>query len=270
MSHETPNDPVASHAEEMAAVAAVVEAHELVRKARAIAVLSGAGISTDSGIPDFRGPQGVWTKNPAAEKQANLANWMSDPQMRRDAWRNRLENPRPEPQPNAGHLALVELERQGRLHTLVTQNVDGLHLAAGHSREKVVEVHGTIREAMCMSCGDRMTMEAAIDRVRNGEDDLACYDCGGIIKSATISFGQSLEPESLIRAEIAAQACDLLLAVGTTLTVFPINEMAPLAVASGAKLVVVNGEETAYDHLADAVVRAPISKVLPQMVELFV
>lgn len=265
---ESSEGVLARSAGEMAERASVIEAHELIMAAKNIAVLSGAGISTDSGIPDFRGPQGVWTKNPAAEKQANLANWMSDPEMRRNAWRNRVQNTKPQPQPNAGHRALVELEKQGRLHTLVTQNVDGLHLAAGHSPEKVVEVHGTIREAVCMSCGDRMSMESAIERVRNGEEDLACYLCGGIIKSATISFGQSLEPESLMRAELAAERCDLLLAVGTTLTVFPINEMAPLAVASGAKLVVVNGEETAFDHIADAVVRQPISTVLPQLVTL--
>jgi len=136
-----------------------------------VVVLTGAGISTDSGIPDFRGPQGVWTKNPGAEKLATLQNYLADPDVRRRAWRVRLETAALMPQPNAGHRALVALERRGKLDTLITQNVDGLHLIAGSSPERVIEIHGTTREVNCMSCGERAPMERALARVRAGEED---------------------------------------------------------------------------------------------------
>ena len=155
-------------------------------------MLTGAGISTDSGIPDFRGPKGVWTRNPEAEKRATLQHYMSDPQVRRKAWLDRLDHPAWAAEPNAGHRALVHLERRGKLDTLVTQNIDGLHQAAGSDPERVVEVHGTIREVVCMSCDERAPMQRALDRVRAGEDDPPCRTCGGILKSATISFGQNL------------------------------------------------------------------------------
>jgi NAD-dependent deacetylase len=241
-------------------------ARQLLADARRVTVLTGAGISTDSGIPDFRGPNGLWTKNPEAEKQATLSHYVSDPEVRRRAWRSRLEHHGVRAEPNPGHFALVELERRGVLHTLITQNVDGLHQRAGNSPERVVEIHGTVHEVMCLSCGERAPMERALDRVRAGEDDPECRSCGGILKSATISFGQNLDPVALMRAEQAALSCDLLLAVGTTLTVYPIAEVVPLAKQQGANVVIVNGSETAFDHLADAVVNGSISEVLPAIV----
>ncbi|HLI23412.1 MAG TPA: Sir2 family NAD-dependent protein deacetylase [Acidimicrobiales bacterium] len=234
--------------------------------ARRITVLTGAGISTDSGIPDFRGPQGVWTRDPAAERTSRLDYYLTDPEVRRQAWQNRLHHPAWAARPNAGHLALVELERQGRLVALLTQNIDELHQKAGSGPDLLVELHGSMRRVMCWSCGRRQPMEAALERVRRGEADPPCAACGGILKSDTISFGQALDPAVLARAEAAARSCDLLLAVGTTLAVHPAASYAPLAKASGAALVVVNGEPTAYDHLADAVIRGPISEVLPALV----
>jgi NAD-dependent deacetylase len=246
--------------------AVIEQARARLQSARRVVVLTGAGISTDSGIRDFRGPNGVWTKDPAAEKASHIDSYLADPELRRRAWRNRIETPS-SAVPNAGHQAIVDLERTGRLACLITQNVDGLHLAAGSDADLVVEVHGTTREAMCMSCGDRMPMQVALDRVRAGDDDPACERCGGILKSATISFGQSLVRADLERADAAARSCDLLLAVGSTLSVFPVADVVPIAVASGADVVIVNGEPTAMDDLADVVIRGQIGEVLPALVE---
>jgi NAD-dependent deacetylase len=228
-------------------------------------VLTGAGISTDSGIRDFRGPDGLWTKNPQAERTATLSHYMAEPDTRRQAWRNRLEMVGKAAEPNVGHRTLVELERRGTLDTLVTQNVDGLHHAAGSDPERIIEVHGNVREVVCMSCGDRGSMQAALDRVRAGEDDPPCLDCGGILKSATISFGQSLVYEDLVRADAAARRCDLLLAIGSTLAVFPVADMVPVAKASGARVVIVNGSPTGMDDVADLVLRGPIAEILPKL-----
>ena len=238
----------------------------LVRRARRLVALTGAGISTDSGIPDFRGPQGVWTRDPAAMRSSNIADYVADAAARRRVWQMRLHSPAWTAEPNPGHLALVELERQGRLHTLVTQNIDGLHQRAGNDPSRVVELHGTMREVVCLACGDRGPMEPVLDRLRAGEEDPSCLACGGILKSATISFGQSLVAADLRRAERAALECDLLLAVGSTLTVSPACELVPVAAAAGARVVIVNAQPTPYDALADAVVRTPISEALPELV----
>jgi NAD-dependent deacetylase len=242
-------------------------ARGLLAGAQRVVVLSGAGISTDSGIPDFRGPQGVWTKNPEAEKTATLSYYLSDPDVRKRSWRNRVESPAWSAQPNDGHRALVDLERQGRLHTLVTQNIDELHQLAGTDPAKVVEIHGTMRKVECMSCGERAPMERALDRVRAGEEDPPCRSCGGILKSATISFGQNLVPDDLMRAQLAAETCDLLLAVGSSLTVYPAAGMVPIAKEAGAALIIVNGEPTPFDPIADSVLRGSISEVLPALLE---
>jgi NAD-dependent deacetylase len=237
-----------------------------------VVVLTGAGISTDSGIPDFRGPQGVWTKNPDAERRATIDHYLADPEVRRRSWQDRLSSAAWQAEPNAGHRALVDLERRGKLDTLVTQNVDGLHQRAGNDPRRVVEIHGTIHWSMCMSCGDRRPMAEVLERVKAGDLDPICLAgdgdtaCGGILKSATISFGQSLVPEDLARAEEAGSSCDLLLAVGSSLTVFPAAALAPLARQAGARLVIVNAQPTPYDDVADAVLNEPISEVLPAVV----
>jgi NAD-dependent deacetylase len=228
-----------------------------------IVALTGAGLSTESGIPDFRGPQGIWTKNPKAEKLSNIHYYMSDPEVRRLAWQQRLNHPAWHAEPNAGHLALANLERTQKLHALITQNIDGLHQKAGNSPSKVIEVHGTVREFVCMSCGIRGPMPAVLERVRAGEEDPPCRDCGGILKSATISFGQQLVPEVIDRAMQAAGEADLLLAVGSTLQVSPVAAAVPRAKAAGARLVIVNAEPTHFDEIADAVIQQRIGDVLP-------
>ena len=232
-----------------------------------ITVLTGAGISTDSGIPDFRGPNGVWTKNPKAEKASNIQNFISDPEVRKASWRDRLENRAWTADPNDGHRALVQLEKRNKLVALLTQNVDGLHHAAGSSSTKVIEVHGTLREVACLECDYRDDMQIALDRVRQGEEDLDCPECGGILKSATISFGQSLVQKDLLKAEAAAENCELMIAIGTTLAVYPIAAVVPAAQRVGARIVIINAEPTEMDHLADLLIRESISEVLSIVVQ---
>jgi len=241
-------------------------AQRLLAEAGSVVVLTGAGISTDSGIPDFRGPNGVWTKDPEAEKLATLSAYMADPELRRRAWRNRLESPTWSARPNVSHLALARLAASGKLHTLVTQNIDGLHQAAGTDPDLIVEIHGTMHQVMCMACDRRSPMAETLDRVRAGEEDPACPGCGGILKSATISFGQNLVAEDLVRSEEAARRCDLLLAVGSTLAVYPAAGLVPAAHMAGARVVIVNGQLTDYDSIADVVVRGPIGEVLPAII----
>lgn len=232
-----------------------------------ITVLTGAGISTDSGIPDFRGPNGVWTKNPKAEKASNIQNFVSDPEVRKASWRDRLDNRAWSADPNDGHRALVQLEKRNKLVALLTQNVDGLHHAAGSSSTKVIEVHGTLREVACLECDYRDDMQIALDRVRQGEEDLDCPECGGILKSATISFGQSLVQKDLLKAEAAAENCELMIAIGTTLAVYPIAAVVPAAQRVGARIVIINAEPTEMDHLADLLIRESISEVLSIVVQ---
>jgi NAD-dependent deacetylase len=240
----------------------------LIAGAGSVVALTGAGISTESGIPDFRGPQGLWTTKPGAEKLSDIRWYMAERDVRVAAWQGRLEHPAWTAEPNAGHRALADLERMGKLDTLVTQNVDGLHQRAGSSPERVVEIHGTMREVVCMACGERAPMQRALDRVRAGEDDPPCRTCGGILKSATISFGQSLVAEDLERAQQAASGCDLFLALGTSLTVYPVAYLPEEALAAGARLVIVNAEPTPYDRRAAATFSDPIGEVLPRLVKL--
>ncbi len=233
---------------------------------RAVTILTGAGVSTDSGIPDFRGPQGIWTRNPAAEKLSTYQNYVSDPELRRRSWQNRLAHPAWTAQPNAAHLALARLATLGADTWVITQNIDGLHQRAGTPPERVLELHGTMHRVVCVSCGDTTAMADALDRVRAGEYDPACAGCGGILKSATVMFGQALDPNVFRRAVAAAQACDLFLAVGSTLTVEPAASLCGLAVDRGARLVIVNRDPTPYDALADATIREPIGEAIPVLV----
>jgi NAD-dependent deacetylase len=247
----------------MSAVPAIETVRSWVAAARRVVVLTGAGISTESGIPDFRGPQGVWTLNPKAEKMSDIRYYRSDPEVRRLSWQSRLAHPAWTAQPNAGHLALAELEKRGRLHALITQNIDGLHQRAGNSPDVVIEVHGNLHHAVCLSCEWRGPMQRVLERVRAGEDDPPCEVCGGILKSDTISFGQQLVPEVIARAMDAAKVADLLIAVGTSLQVYPIAGAVPLAKAAGARIVIINAQPTQFDALADAVLGGAIGEVLP-------
>jgi len=239
------------------------EAAQWVRSAERVVVLTGAGISTDSGIPDFRGPNGLWTRNPAAEKAATLEHYLRDPEVRRFAWQNRLTSPAWSARPNAGHHAIVELERRGQLLALVTQNIDELHQAAGHDPARVIEVHGTMHWARCWQCSDRRPMKSVLERVRDGEEDPPCSICGGVLKSDTISFGQPLVPEVIDAAFTAAEQCDVLIAAGSSLSVFPAANVVPRAKAAGARIVIVNAEPTKMDRFADAVLLGQLADLLP-------
>jgi NAD-dependent deacetylase len=247
----------------------LLRAQELIDAAIAVAVLTGAGISTESGIPDFRGPQGLWTKNPAAEKASNIRYYVSDPEVRKANWAARASGALwANVEPNIGHRALVHLEQRGKLHTLITQNVDELHQRAGSDPALVVEVHGTTRKAGCLSCSWRAEREEVLERVRAGEKDPDCPVCGGMVKSATVSFGQSLDPEDLRRSEEAALEADLFLAIGTSLAVYPINETVKIAKQAGAALIIINGEPTVFDAIADVVLHEQIGDVLPKIVRM--
>jgi NAD-dependent deacetylase len=243
------------------------QARTWVRDAERVVVLTGAGISTDSGIPDFRGPQGVWTKNPLAEKMSNIHYYLADPEVRKLAWQNRLSSPAWNAKPNAGHLALVDLFNRKKLHALITQNIDELHQMSGIPSERVIEVHGTMRRVMCWSCGMRAPMQKALDRVRAGEADPPCRQCGGILKSDTISFGQQLDPEVIDRAMRVAGEADLFIAVGTTLQVYPVAGAVDVAREAGARIVIVNAQPTPFDDVADAVFRESISETLPALLD---
>lgn len=240
---------------------------DLLRDAARVAVLTGAGVSTDSGIPDFRGPEGLWTVDPAAERLTHWPTYRDEPEVRRRSWQWRIHNPALQAEPNAAHRALARLADAGLLVGIATQNTDGLHVAAGTPRELVHELHGTMREVECPGCGWQAPMDWAIKRIESGDHDPRCPDCGGITKAATVMFGQPL-PEAVLEAAVAdATACDLYLAVGTSLTVHPAAGLPRLAVDGGATLAIVNAEETPLDVLADLVVREPIGEAVPAAVD---
>ncbi|MFJ5218498.1 SIR2 family NAD-dependent protein deacylase [Streptomyces sp. NPDC088354] len=232
-----------------------------------VAILSGAGISTDSGIPDYRGPNGVWRSDPGAEKLVTYEHYMADPKIRRRSWRMRNDSPALRARPNEAHAAIVRLERAGVPVRVITQNVDGLHQMAGLPERKVLELHGTARTVVCTRCHDRAPMTEALERVRAGEEDPACAKCGGILKSATVMFGQRLDPVVLGNAMAIAKSCQLFIAVGTSLQVQPAASLAGIAAGNGARLVIVNAEPTPYDPLADELVREPIGTALPALLD---
>ncbi|WP_405057751.1 Sir2 family NAD-dependent protein deacetylase [Kribbella sp. NBC_01505] len=230
-----------------------------------IAVLTGAGISTASGIPDFRGPQGVWTTNPAAQAMFDIEEYVASRAVRVAAWKFRLAAPAWTAEPNAGHLALVELERQGRLTGLVTQNIDGLHQKAGSSPELVHELHGTVWFVDCLQCERRIPMAEVLPRLDAGDEDPACEVCGGILKSATVSFGQSLDVAVLDAAVAATEAADVFIAIGTSLQVYPAAGLCDIALKAGKPLIILNAQETPYDEEATTVLRTPIESTLPHL-----
>jgi NAD-dependent deacetylase len=236
-----------------------------VAQAQRVVVLTGAGISTESGIPDYRGPQGVWTRDPDAEKLSNIRYYVADGEIRKKAWRKRLEMAAWNAEPNTGHRAIVELGRRGTLHALITQNIDELHQKAGSSPSLVIEVHGTVHQAICLRCGWRGPMQETLARVLAGEPDPSCLTCGGILKSDTISFGQPLVPTVIDRAMEAAAEADLLLSVGTSLQVYPIAGVVPVAKRAGARVVILNAEPTPFDDIADAVLAGSIGDTLPRL-----
>ncbi|GGW72557.1 NAD-dependent protein deacetylase 2 [Streptomyces lucensis JCM 4490] len=230
-----------------------------------VAILSGAGISTDSGIPDYRGPNGLWRRDPEAEKLVTYEYYMSDPEIRRRSWLMRRDGGALRAVPNAAHRAVAELDRSGIPVRVLTQNVDGLHQLAGMPARKVLELHGSAHAVVCTKCRARGSMEDALARVEAGEDDPACRDCGGILKSATVMFGERLDPVVLGEAAAIAKACTVFVAVGSTLQVQPAAGLAGVAADHGARLIIVNAEPTPYDGLADEVIHEPIGTALPEL-----
>lgn len=241
-------------------------AAQLFARARRVTALTGAGVSTASGIPDFRGPQGVWTKDPTAQRLTDIDSYVADQQVREQAWRSRAENPAWEAEPNAAHRAFVDLDREDRLRAVLTQNIDELHQRGGLDADRVLELHGTMFSTVCLDCGAPGSMRTVLERVEAGEADPPCRSCGGILKSATVSFGQSLDADVLRDAQRAAVDCDLFVAAGTSLSVFPAAGFAELAVRAGAGLIICNAEPTPFDQMADAVLRGPLVEVLPRLV----
>ena len=238
-----------------------------VAEAGRVVALTGAGVSTDSGIPDFRGPQGLWTRDPTAERRATIDAWRTEPGLRRDAWRFRLGIRDVRLEPNDAHRALVDLQRVDRLDLLVTQNVDGLHQDAGANPARLVEVHGSVRQVVCLECHDRRPVDEVLDRVHAGDEDPHCLGCGGLLKSATISFGQALDDADLVRARAAAETADVFLALGTSLTVYPVAWLPMLAKRRGARVVIVNGEPTEQDDVADARLVGRLGELLPALAD---
>lgn len=233
-----------------------------------VAILSGAGISTDSGIPDYRGPNGLWRRDPQAEKLVTYDYYMADPDIRRRAWVMRCESTTWRAEPNTAHRAVAELDRQsGFAVRVITQNVDGLHQLGGMPERKVLELHGTARTVVCTGCHARSAMEEALARVEAGEEDPPCLACGGILKSATVMFGQRLDPQVLAEAMGIAKASEVFIAVGTSLQVQPAASLAGIAAEHGARLIVVNAEPTPYDELADEIIRDPIGTALPTLLK---
>lgn len=231
-----------------------------------VVVLTGAGMSTASGIPDFRGPTGMWTTDPGTQRLTSLPDYLADPEVRRASWRWRAEHPALQASPNAAHEALVRLEAAGHVALVVTQNTDGLHRAAGS--RSLVEVHGSMREAVCVDCGDRVPIAAQFRRIAAGDPDPDCRACGGITKAGTVFFGEALPAEGLQRAVDAAARASLLLALGTTLQVHPVAQLPDVTRAGGGRVAIVNLEPTAWDRHADLVLRADLVQVLPRLADL--
>jgi NAD-dependent deacetylase len=243
----------------------LARARSLVADAKQVVVLTGAGISTGAGIPDFRGPQGEWTRNPKSERMSNLPDYLGDPEVRALAWQRRAHTPALSAEPTPAHLGLVDFEGSGRLRSVITQNTDGLHLVAGQSPEIVREMHGNMRQWFCDDCGEQGPIQDMVDRVLAGDPDPRCPRCGGITRATVILFGENLDPDLLDLAWADAEAADLLVAIGTTLVVQPVASLVHVAVSHGAGLIIVNAEGTPYDRVADAVLRGDIQDIVPQI-----
>ncbi|GAB3142651.1 Sir2 family NAD-dependent protein deacetylase [Micromonospora sonneratiae] len=230
-----------------------------------VAVMTGAGISTDSGIPDYRGPNGVWTRDPAAAEVFTYPNFMADPAVRRRFWQRYLNHAAWQAEPNAAHRALAELERSGSSVRILTQNIDGLHQLAGSTPRKVLELHGSMRTVVCTGCGERTPTGQTLARVAEGEHDPSCPSCGSILKLGLVMFGEHLDATVLGQAKRVAAVSQLLLVVGSSLLVEPAASLCAVAADAGARLVIVNRDPTPYDHLAVDVIREPIGVAVPRI-----
>ena len=240
------------------------ELQRLIERSKRAVVFTGAGISTESGIPDFRSPGGIWSKN----RVIYFDEFVRSREARIEAWtrlfdgRATLKNATP----NAGHRAVSRLVGLGKVTEVVTQNIDGLHQASGVPAEKVIEVHGNATYAKCLSCGLRCEFDDIEPAFKATQEPPVCSSCGGIVKSATISFGQAMPEEEMERAAEASLACDLFLAIGSSLVVYPAAGLPIAAKRAGAKLVILNRDPTELDHMADLVINAEIGPTLARVV----
>jgi len=234
-----------------------------IEQATGIVGFTGAGISTESGIPDFRSPNGVWARN----RTVYFDEFVRNEHDRIEYWRQKSEGwpGMRDARPNAGHLAFTELARRGKLKAMITQNIDGLHQASGLDSTLIHELHGNGTVAGCLSCGDRTPMDEAIERIQQGERAPRCRRCDGLLKPATISFGQTMPMEVLANCQRAAESCDLFLAVGSSLVVYPAAALPVVAKRAGARLIILNRTATPIDELADLVIRDEIGKALPAL-----
>jgi NAD-dependent deacetylase len=240
----------------------VLQLAELLREARRIVVFTGAGISTESGIPDFRSPGGIWSRMAPIEFQDFLAS----AEMRKEAWRRRfaMEEMFASVEPNAGHRAVAELVAQGRASHVVTQNIDNLHQDSGVPEDRIIELHGNTRYAKCLACGAREELAPIRAHFEKTGEPPGCKFCGGLVKTATISFGQAMPEREMARAEAATRACDLFLVLGSSLVVYPAAAFPLSAKRRGAKLAIVNREGTPQDEMADLVIHADIGPTLTE------
>ncbi|MDB5735432.1 MAG: NAD-dependent deacetylase [Alphaproteobacteria bacterium] len=243
----------------------VIALAALLRAARRVVVFTGAGISTESGIPDFRSPGGIWTKMMPVE----FRDYIRDPEARRVSWERRfeMEDTWNAVRPNDGHRAVAELVAMGKVSHVITQNIDALHQASGVPEEQVIELHGNTRYAKCLDCGVRMEISDIRAHFHSHGAAPDCLDCGGIVKTATISFGQPMPEDEMTRAEAATLACDLMLVLGSSLAVYPAAGFPLLARKMGAGLAIVNREETPQDDYADLVVNAEIGPTVRAVID---
>ena len=231
---------------------------------RSCVVFSGAGISTESGIPDFRSPGGVWSK----VKPVQFQDFLKSEDKRREYWRQKFvfDKDMQKARPNAGHLAVARLVEQGRASCVITQNIDGLHQASGVSDEQVIELHGNTTYAECLDCGRRYDLEPIREAFLADAALPVCKDCGGLVKTATISFGQAMPAEAMQRAEQETLGCDLFLAIGSSLVVYPAAGFPALAKQNGARLVIINRDPTPLDQVADLVLHTEIGPTLSAVI----
>lgn len=244
---------------------AVDEVTRLILEAEKIAVFTGAGVSTESGIPDFRSPDGIWARYDPED--FTLQRFVADKESRKRNWQMRKELVSADYKPNTAHYAIKELEELGKLACVITQNIDGLHHAAGNSEEKIIELHGTIKYAKCMECLDQLALTEVLTRIDEGEEDPHCRKCGGLLKAATIAFGEAMPQDKMQQAEQCSRACDLFIVIGSSLVVYPAASMPLIAKHAGAKIVIINYTPTEMDHQADVLIHAKAGAVMESILQ---
>jgi NAD-dependent deacetylase len=243
----------------------IEQLRSMIQESKRAVVFTGAGISTESGIPDFRSPGGIWTKY----QPINFNDFMASEEMRRESWRRKFASDAvmKQAQPNKGHLAVGKLVQKGKISSVITQNIDGLHQMSGVPDEKVIELHGNATYAHCLDCGQRMELKEVRKIFENNETLPICDQCNGIIKTATISFGQAMPVAEMHLAEKETLACDLFLAMGSSLVVYPAAGFPELAKRNGARLIIINRDPTPLDGIADLVLHSEIGPTLSAAVD---